>query len=135
MKRLSQAEAMALADRMTPADRKALGIKTREESERCADAVAERDIQRLCEQWLSLRGIVFHHLSMRAREQVGYPDLTFVYRRPGGLPIPFAIELKTATGKLSIDQARMLHRMRENGWHTAVCRSFAEFVATVEGKQ
>jgi len=119
-----------LAAMMGAADRKALGILTTAERERKVDGTAERELQRLCEQELSRRGIAFLHLSFRARERAGWPDIVCCVTGR-----PYAIELKTATGKLSEAQAWMLGRMKENGWNCHVCRSFEQFTEIIaEGK-
>jgi len=88
---------------------------------------AEKELQRLCEQELSRRGIVYLHLSPMAREKVGWPDLVFCANG-----IPRAVELKTATGRLSPDQERILSRMQANGWQTYVVRSFDVFKSLLE---
>ncbi len=111
-----------LAGMMSANDRKALGVLTMDECRVKHEAQEEAPLQRLCEQELYRRGIMAHHLSFRAREQTGYPDLTFVIAGK-----PFAIELKTATGKVSEAQAWMLGRMKDNGWSCHVCRSFEQF--------
>jgi hypothetical protein len=111
-----------LAAMMSAEDRKAFGVLTPDECRVKHEAQEEAPLQRLCEQELYRRGIMAHHLSFRAREQTGYPDLTFVIAGK-----PFAVELKTATGKLSEAQAWMLGRMKENGWNCHVCRSFEQF--------
>jgi hypothetical protein len=85
----------------------------------------EAELQRACEQWLMQHGIEYLHLSPRAREHRGWPDLT--YCLPGG--IACAVELKSANGTVSEDQAACLARMEANGWRVAVIRSLAEFVA------
>ena len=111
---------------MSPADRKALGVFTPEQRKAKAEAQAEAPLQKLCEQELSRRGIVYLHLSFRAREKIGWPDLTFVIAGR-----PYAVELKTATGKLSDAQAWMLLQMGENGWDCRVCRSFEQFIEII----
>jgi len=88
---------------------------------------AEKELQRLCEQELSRRGIVYLHLSPMAREKVGWPDLVFCANG-----IPRAVELKTAIGRLSPDQERILSRMQANGWQTQVIRSFDAFKILLE---
>ena len=107
---------------MSPADRKELGVLTPVERTAKADDKAEKELQRLCEQELSRRGIEYIHLSFRAREKRGYPDLTFAMN---GTPI--AVELKSAIGKLSEDQIRVMQRMEQNGWKTYIVRSFEHF--------
>ena len=111
-----------IARLMSPADRKTLGIATPEERMVKVDMLAEKKLQRLCEQELSRRGIEYIHLSFRAREKRGYPDLTFAFNG-----IPVAVELKSATGKLSPDQVKVLQRMERNGWRTYLVRSFKQF--------
>jgi len=88
---------------------------------------AEKELQRLCEQELSRRGIVYLHLSPMAREKVGWPDLVFCANGS-----PRAVELKTTTGRLSPDQERVLSRMQANGWQTYVVRSFDVFKSLLE---
>jgi hypothetical protein len=86
----------------------------------------EKQLQTLCESELHRRGVAFLHLSPRARERVGWPDLTFVI---GG--IPFAIELKSADGVVSEEQEACLSLMAENGWRVAVIRSMEAFLGFI----
>lgn len=90
----------------------------------------EKDLQRVCELELSRRGIWYLHLSPRARERAGCPDLLFA-TAPG---VAWAIELKTATGTLSKAQRATLDLMEQNGWQTAVVRSYSEFRKLVFGQ-
>ena len=83
----------------------------------------EKELQHLCELELSRRGIEHLHLSPRAREKAGWPDLTFVLDG-----VPYAVELKTAAGRLSEAQERVLGRMACNGWRCVVVRSIGAFV-------
>ena len=87
-----------------------------------ADKNAERQLQKLCEQELSRRNVEYLHLSYRAREKKGWPDLTFAWEGK-----PYAVELKAADGKLSEDQEACLARMKDNGWIVMVLRSYAPF--------
>ena len=86
------------------------------------DYARESALQKLCEQELSRRNIVYLHLSPRAREKQGWPDLVFALNG-----VPIACELKSATGKLSSDQSKLFARMAANGWRTHVVRSFDHF--------
>ena len=113
---------------MTRADRKALGLMEPWERQHKAEEMAEVQLQRLCEQELSRRRIAYLHLSFRAREKKGWPDLTFVLPTEWGKPgIPWAVELKTASGVVSKDQKAMLRDMELNGWQVRVIRSFEDF--------
>lgn len=104
-------------------ERKALGIQTVQEAQQAYDDQAEKDLLRLCKQELSRRGVrVVHHLSHRAREHAGYPDLTFVIQG-----VPMACELKTRRGVVSAEQEAALAAMRLDGWRTMVCRTFDHF--------
>jgi len=85
-------------------------------------SLEEKELQRLCEQELTFRGIEFIHLSFRAREKKGWPDLVFCVCGK-----PYAVELKTLKGKLTVDQSKMMIRMERNGWHTAIIRSYDAF--------
>lgn len=116
-----------IARLMSADDRRALEVKLPEERELAADAMTEKEMQSLCEQYLSLHGIVYLHLSPMAREKVGWPDLTFVIRG-----VPCAVELKTPCGRVTDDQERMLNRMKHNGWRVAVIRSFNIFKRFVQ---
>jgi hypothetical protein len=113
---------------MPAAERKAMGIQTVQEAQGAYDDRAEKDLLRLCQQELSRRGVrVVHHLSHRAREHAGYPDLTFVLRG-----VPMACELKTKRGVVSAEQEATLAAMRLDGWRVRVCRSFEEFRAWLD---
>ena len=113
---------------MNQEDRKALGLMEPWERKHKAEEMAEKDLQRLCEQELSRRRIAYLHLSFRAREKKGWPDLTFVLPTEWGKPgIPWAVELKTASGVVSKDQKAMLRDMELNGWQARVIRSFEDF--------
>jgi hypothetical protein len=101
---------------------------TEESLSSVADDKAEADLQRLCEQALGLQGIYFLHLSPRAREKAGHPDLTFAL---DGRPI--AVELKSATGKLSEDQIRVLSQMKRNGWEVYLLTAFEAFRILLHG--
>ena len=105
---------------------KALGLP--QEREGKADAMAERDLQRMCEHELSRRGIVYIHLPPQVRMKAGWPDLTFAVKG-----VPCAVELKAQHGKVSDDQAAMLGAMERNGWRCQVIRSYEGFVAWVDG--
>jgi len=118
---------------MNQADRKALGLKTVEERQGKAEEMAEKELQRLCEQELSRRGIAYLHLSFRAREKKGWPDLTFVLPKVRGeCGTPWAVELKTASGVLTNEQKTMFRAMNLNGWCTCVIRSFEDFREILE---
>ena len=129
--------ASLLSDRqiamMAPADRKALGVLTPEDRRHKIEEIAEKELQRLCEQELSRRFITYLHLSFRAREKKGWPDLAFVLPTEWGEPgIPWAVELKTASGIVSKDQKTMLHDMELNGWQVRVIHSFEDFRKILE---
>ena len=102
----------------------------------------EKDLQRLCEQELSRRGIWYLHLSPRAREKAGVPDLIFCAPAVvectdcmfGKAWAPWAVELKTPAGKVSPEQRKTLADMETNGWRTAVVRSYEEFRNVVFGE-
>ena len=89
-------------------------------------ATREARLQAACEAWLASQGIEYLHLSPRAREKRGWPDLTFSI---GGRAC--AVELKSATGQLSQDQAELLARLVSNGWLVKVCRELSEFTEWV----
>jgi hypothetical protein len=109
---------------MPASARHACGIQTAQEAQEAYEVRCEKDLLRLCKQELGRRGVrVVHHLSHRAREHAGYPDLTFVYNG-----VPMACELKTRHGVVSADQEATMAAMRLDGWLVRVCRTFEEFV-------
>jgi hypothetical protein len=92
---------------------------------------SEKNLQRLCELELHRRGIrCYMHLSFRAREKVGYPDLTFPLPGTGQF---MAVELKSATGKLTREQKDMLANVQDCGGRAYVIRDFMIFVALLNG--
>ena len=90
----------------------------------------EKDLQRLCELELSRRNIWYLHLSPRAREKAGVPDLIFCIDG-----VAWAVELKTATGSLSKEQKATLLEMKRNGWLIAIVRSYEQFKSVVFGEE
>ena len=108
--------------------RRHLGLPTeshRQESAALSEARAEKELQRLCEQELSRRGIrAWLHLRTRAQAAAcpGWPDLVFCCKG-----IPFAVELKTPSGRLRPEQERQLADMARDGWRVEVVRTFEQF--------
>ena len=115
-----------VARMMSAEDRKAAGVLLPEERQRKLEAKEEKELERMCELELTRRGIEKLHLSNRAREKKGWPDLTFAIESQ-----PFAVELKTATGRVSEDQKRVMARLKANGWTVRVIRSYEAFRAMV----
>lgn len=93
----------------------------------CDDAKEERTLQRLCNHELSRRGIEYLHLSHRAREKPGWPDLIFAVNNRF-----CAVELKSAVGRLSDEQKAVLDRLEAQGWDVAVLRSYEQFRAFLD---
>jgi hypothetical protein len=63
----------------------------------------------------------------------GVPDICIVHRG-----VNIALEFKSAGGKLSPDQKRIMRTLHENGWHVAVVYSAEEakdFVRSVLGME
>jgi hypothetical protein len=88
----------------------------------------ESELQQLCENELRRRRIAFLHLSPRAREKEGWPDLVFaVYGKAT------AVELKTSVGRLSEAQEQLHRELRASGWDVFVFRSFEPFHVLVRG--
>lgn len=85
----------------------------------------ERELQRLCEGYLSQHEIWFHHLSTRARESSGMPDLLFVIP-PAQRPC--AVELKSNSGRLSEEQIQIMTRMKSNGWEVYLVRTWDQWM-------
>jgi hypothetical protein len=115
--------------RLMPASaRKECGIQTAQEAQEAYEIRYEKDLLKLCRQELGRRGVrVVHHLSHRAREHAGYPDLTFALKG-----VPMACELKKKDGVVSEDQEATMAAMRIDGWRVRVCRTFEEFKAWLD---
>ena len=93
-------------------------------------AKLEKDILRQCHNELTRRGVkCCLHLSYRAREAKGWPDLTFAWK---GVPCAGECKCKEAGGSLSEDQERVLADMRADGWTTGVWWSLEEFKAFLD---
>ena len=112
---------------MKSEDRKTFGkagLTAEEAYEKFADR-AEKELHKLIWAELTRRGIVVIHSRMDRKSTTakGIPDFCFVYDR-----LPFAIEVKTATGQLTREQKTTMELMERNGWQTAVVRSFDEFL-------
>ena len=120
-----------IAARMRPEDRERYGIIT------AGDAVArgeareaveeETELQGACEGFLGRKDVAALHLSLRAREKKGWPDLTFTWHG-----VPMAVELKSRTGKLKADQIRVLKQMKRNGCNCFVIRNYDDFRELLE---
>lgn len=96
----------------------------------------ERELQKLCEQELNRRGLWYLHLSPRAREKIGCPDLLFcfhVHVSPYNHPVPCAVELKSERGRLTKEQSDTLTMMSGNGWRVYLVRSIKEFFGVLDG--
>lgn len=108
------------------ADRKALGLKTREEAIAAAEVKSERDLHRQVGALLRLRGIEYFESRMDkpTTQRRGVPDILFCVtlkvKGPGDLRWPVGVgwELKLPGKKLDPDQEQMLERMTSppNAW-------------------
>lgn len=115
-----------IASMMSSDDRKKFKVSLPSERAEKLEQQREKELQRLCEQELNRRGIVFLHLSFRAREKIGWPDLVFAINGK-----PYAIELKSSKGVINPEQITILTRMSTNGWKARVVRSFEEFLEVI----
>jgi hypothetical protein len=93
-----------------------------------ADAQAEKELQRLCEQDLTRHGVEFLHMREARGNKAGWPDIVFCV-----VGWPVAVELKASGGRLSPEQDECLERMRLDGWRVAVVWSWDEWWALLSG--
>ncbi len=92
----------------------------------------EKELQKLCGNELHRRGIRYLHLSPKARESEGWPDLTFPHPLTGRF---VAVELKrTRKSKVSEAQQETLADLAKAGALCRVVRSFAEFLEVLNCK-
>jgi len=87
-------------------------------------STAEKELQRLCEHELTRRGIPYLHLSCRAREKVGWPDLVFPLPNRGRF---CAVELKAEHGRVTPAQVETMAAMASCGAIVRVCRTLEQF--------
>jgi len=128
----AQLHGSPMAARLPKSERAALGIESDEELNARVARDGERELQRQCENLLRLRGIPFIHLSARAREKAGWPDLSFPLPPSGRF---VAVELKRPGGKLSGEQVRILADLEATGAVVRTCRTFAEFRAVLDAEK
>lgn len=126
---VAQLHGTALAGRLDPAERKAMGIESDAEIAARVDREGERVLQATCENLLRLRGLEFLHLSSRSRQSEGWPDLVFCLN--GAF---VAVELKTPEGKTTPPQNRILAQLAANGADVHVCRAVEQFRAILDGR-
>jgi hypothetical protein len=92
--------------------------------------VSEQDIQSKIITWLRTKGAHVTKYNAGAYGKSGEPDVfaSMVYRYPGLAPIPLAlyIEVKTATGKLSLIQQIKTDQMIAEGHWVVVARSIED---------
>ena len=122
---------------MSPADRGALGVKTVEERQIVKGFELEHELQRACENWLTLHG--FRRRSpediCRAGDCAGwFIHINVTKRNPIllDLLILFSdghyreIELKSCRGKPSVEQDNLIQR------GGVLCRTLEEFIIEME---
>lgn len=125
-----------IAALMNKDDRKEFGLESEPEDAKSGekqnahDKASEKVLQGLCDSALSLRSIEGLHLSYKAREKKGWPDLVFAINGQA-----IAVELKVGKNKLSEDQERVRAALVANGWHYYVVRTYDEFVAVLTKEQ
>lgn len=96
----------------------------------CRCEGSEAELLRACQHELSRRNIAYLHLSPRARELAGWPDLVFAHPLGGRFA---GVELKAAGGRLSQAQAAMGAQIVKNGGLFLVCFDFGVFLAFLDG--
>ncbi len=112
---------------MPEAERRRLGVagQTVAECVAIADDKAELDLQGDIAQYLRLHEIEYIKPDGRKKSPLppGWPDFTFSYRG-----VSIAMEVKTATGKLSPDQVALHPKLagQPNCWRVVVVRSLQE---------
>jgi len=116
---------------MRPEDRKRLQILTPEQINEKVDNALEKELQKHCENWLRQNQIEFLHMSFRAHEKIGWPDLVFANPFDGGRF--YAVELKAKHGIVKPEQHDCLYAISSNGGKSKVIRSFEEFLEFVKG--
>jgi hypothetical protein len=72
---------------------------------------------------------LWHRTDRRSGATVGWPDITWCYHGRG-----YAWEVKTPTGRLRLEQERMLDRLAAlpNGWSVRIVRSVDDAIAALQ---
>ncbi len=113
---------------MPESERKRLGKAglTVAEAVAIADDKAELDLQGDIAGYLRLHEVEYIKPDGRKRSPLpkGWTDFTFAYRG-----VPVAMEVKTATGKLSVDQENLHPKLAANGWRVGIVRSVTDVQA------
>ena len=106
----------------------------------------EADLQKTCVVYLALcyPHSFFHHSPNEGKRtpqywnwlkslgtKPGFPDLMIF--EPRGEFCGLSIELKVGKGKTTENQARILEQLSHRKWKVAICRTFNEFQAVVDG--
>lgn len=119
-----------ILQKMSPKDRKDLGLLTSEEAIAKFEAKSERDLHKQISNFLSLRGIWFVHsrTDRPTTQSKGVPDYIFVASY-----IPVGMEVKFGKGKLTPEQTSTLNAMTSNGWRTYTVRSVPELKEILDG--
>lgn len=107
----------------------ALG-KTAEELAAIGEVRYEKDLHRLVGALLLHRRIVYGYarFGIRSSYTPGWPDFCFCY-----LGCPCGWEIKTKTGKLSVEQEELHGKLRANGWRMATIRNLDEAKMILDG--
>ena len=122
---LAQVEPQLKAQRaFTEEDRQAAG----ELCDMTNEPKLEKELLKLCCNELSRRDLYYFHLSPKAREKAGIPDLVFC--GPDGKF--YGVELKTRLGRLRHEQELAIYHIRRNGGISDVCRTYEQFIQVLE---
>lgn len=117
--------------KMSPADRKKLGAAGLTAGEATAKALAGEEIalQDQIGSLLRQRDVPYIQPNPKRKSPLpeGWPDFTFTYRG-----VPFVVEVKTAVGTLSAEQAKLHPQLARAGWRVRVVRGLGEFRALLE---
>lgn len=81
--------------------------------------MTEKELLQAVRDLARLRGWLVYHTHDSRRSEPGFPDLVCVHPRTGQL---LHVELKTATGRVSVDQQRWLDALRRGGHKAEVWR-------------
>jgi hypothetical protein len=106
-----------------PKDRKALGLKTTEETRKELIEQTEKELHEQIFALLWRNEVVYIHAPMFRRSQLlpGWPDFTFCYRG-----VALVWECKVGGEEPTEEQRKMLVRLRANGWRIEIIESLEQ---------
>lgn len=114
---------------MPAEERKALKVETPEEIGERVAVKLEKDLHDQFRTWCTMKDLEVSRARMDRKSTIekGFPDF-LVVRGMGGFAYACAIEMKRPGESLTIDQEKVIWRMKERGVPVAVCDNLVDAI-------